>query len=107
MTRKQEIAIERLKRMAQQSLFYGDEWEFKQFEVRETSYGSVMVTIETGMKGDEGTLAAIFARDYCNVFVGPRGAVTWYKNSKGKLNTTKQRLSQQRTILAAVIDQRA
>lgn len=36
---------------------------------------SISISVETGLKGDEGTLAAIFARTRAQVFVGPRGGL--------------------------------
>ena len=103
MTQAQERAVQRVKRMAENSLFHGgpEKYEFKQFEVTDHEWGTVSVALETGMKGDEGTLAAIFARDYCHIFIGPRGAIYWYDKK-----CVEKRLAKERTILAAVIQQR-
>lgn len=106
MTQAQKRAVQRLRRLAEEDLFFGapEKHEFKKFEVEELDWGNVSVVIETGLKNDEGTMAAIFARDYCHVFVGPKGGVTWYRHKDGK--HTKRYLCEQKTILAAVIDQR-
>lgn len=90
MTKTQERKIELLKKRAAQELFMGDDDEFKKFEVTELNYGGVSVIIETGTKGDEGTLAQVFCRYRVHVFVGKRGGLTYYnargtsKSGKGK-----------------------
>ena len=105
MTKAQERAIEKLKKMAEREFFYGgaDKYEFKQFEVNVLNHWKdiVSVTIETGLKGDEGTMAAVLCREYCHVFVGPRGGVTWY-NRKG----TMKYLCEERLLSVAARDQR-
>ena len=102
MTKAQERSIEMLRKKAMSELFFGgaEKYEFKQFEVKEYE-GYLSLTIETGLKGDEGTMAEICARDYCFLFVGDRGGVTWYSR-KG----TKRYWCEHRSVLQAVIDQR-
>lgn len=109
MTRQQERMLERIKRKCEDSLFFGgpEKYEFKQWEVKD--YRSfVSLVFETGRKGDEGTMAAIFARDRAHLFIGPRGGVT-YPVSR-KLKNGEYRHSERRwngvSILTPVIDQR-
>jgi hypothetical protein len=76
MTSYQERAIEKIKRIALEDHGkYADNYELKQFEVHENEY-FVSLIVEVGMKGDEGTMASIFARDRGQVFIGKRGGVT-------------------------------
>ena len=101
MTKAQERAIEKLRKQTERDLFFSEKYEIKQFEVKEYEDGCLTLAIETGLKGDEGTMAEIYARDYCFLFIGDRGGVTWY-NRAG----TKRYLCEHRSLLKAVIDQR-
>ena len=102
MTKAQENAVARIKRLAEQTLFFSEDYEFKAWEVKE--YESfVSVLLETGLKGDEGTWASIIARDRAHLFIGKRGGIT-YPVSKNKRHYTKS--FNGHTILTVVIDQR-
>lgn len=86
MNKKQQQAIESFKRGAWLRGVHGrdDDYEFKRWEVTELSAGGiVMVIAEIGLKGDESTLASIFARDKFQVFFGLRGGMSAY-NDNGK-----------------------
>ena len=88
MTQAQERAVERIKGMAKKQLMYGDGYEFKVWQVEELNgCGIVSVVLETGLVGDEGTLAQVFGRDRAHMFVGKRGGVTYYDyKSKAQVN---------------------
>ena len=106
MTKAQERAIRFLKIQAESTLFFGapDKHEFKKFEVTESDFGPVFLTIETGLKGDEGTLAEVYARDWCHLVIGKKGGITWYRTKNGK--TVERFWCEHHSILQAVIDQR-
>ena len=55
-----------------------DDYEFKRWEVRETEWGKVEVYSVVGMKGDEGTAASLFCRNYRQIFIGKNGGVVTY-----------------------------
>ena len=101
MTKSQEKAIEKIRKLAE-DMFWGgaDNYEFKQFEVEELDYGAVSVVVETGHKNDEGTLAAVFCRDYCLLFGGKNGGITYYDNK------CKKKVFKGYSLLQAVCDQR-
>ena len=102
MTKAQENAIARIKRMAEQTLCYSEDYEFKEWEVKENEY-FVSVLLETGLKNDEGTWASIIARDRAHLFVGKRGGITYPVSKNGKHYTKSLN---GHTILTVVIDQR-
>ncbi len=103
MTKAQEKAVEKLRKMGKE-LFWGDEsdYEYKRFEINENEY-FVSLVMEVGRKGDEGTLGAIYARDRCHLFIGKRGGITYpCKNKAGEYIT---RRFKGYSILQAVCDQ--
>lgn len=102
MTKAQEKAVERIKTMAKKDLFFGDNWEIKKFEVTELEY-FVSVYVQTGIVGDEGTLASIVARDSCHLFIGKRGGITYPYT--GRNGWTRKSL-QGHSLLKVVIDQK-
>ena len=75
MTKYQKIMVERIKRYIEKhDLFNNDpKYEFKEFNVKETDYGIVIVYSVTGLKNDEGTIAAVFCRTKRYIFIGKRG----------------------------------
>lgn len=77
MTKQQEIMVEKIKRYIEKhDLFNNDpKYEFKEFTVEETDYGMVIVYSVTGLKNDEGTMAAIFCRTIRHIFIGKRGGL--------------------------------
>ena len=82
MTKAQERTIEAIKSGLPRFDFYGaaDKYEVKEFDVKE--YESfVSVYIVTGMKDDDGTLAAVLCRKYRHAFIGKKGGIS-YMNSK-------------------------
>lgn len=108
MTKAQERKIEVLKNMAIDTLFHGSDkskYEFKRFEVKPIDGCDIVsLIIETGLVGDEGTMASIFARDYCQLFIGTKGGVTYYPSHRVGKKMCKRVLKG--SILSAVIDQR-
>lgn len=67
----------------------GSRYEFKEFKVED--HGEfVSVYSVVGVKGDEGTMAAIIARTYRQIFIGKRGGVKTFDNQKkgGKAELT-------------------
>lgn len=81
MTKQQEIMIEKIKRYIEKyDLFNNDsKYEFKEFTVEETDYGTVHVYSVAGLKNDEGTMAEIFCRTIRHIFIGKRGGLRCYK----------------------------
>lgn len=104
MTQAQERAIERVRKMAKQT-FYGDNYEFKKFEVTEYDH-FVAVWVVTGMIGDEGTMASVFARDEALFFIGPKGALTYPVTSKRTGEQVKKSLGKSNNFLTVVCAQR-
>jgi len=76
-TQAQEKALEWLKReiMKHDSHNNPERCEFKKWEVTLTDYGKVYLVSEVGGKDDEGTMAAVFARSYRLIWIGPRGGL--------------------------------
>lgn len=62
MTNTQKKTIERIKKMAEQTFYAKDKYEIKIVEIDENDY-FVSLYIETGLIGDEGTLASTIGRD--------------------------------------------
>lgn len=104
MTKQQENAVKRIRREVagrdfydinswslpfdtakQEEMIAASDYEFKQFEVKETDYGVVWVSTEVGLKGDEGTMASWLARTHRHIGIGKRGGLFAYgKKPKGK-----------------------
>ena len=103
MTKQQEKAIKKIEELAKE-LLYGEEYEIKRFDIEELNDKFVEVVVETGMKNDSGTYAAIFCRDRAQLFVGKRGGVTYIcANKRGKIVS---RRFKGYSLLQAVCDQR-
>jgi len=85
MTKWQEIEIKRiLKWVEEHDLYKNDpDHEIKIFETQETDYGTVIVYIESGLKNDAGTMAAVLCRTRRHIFIGPKGGLKCYKHEKG------------------------
>ena len=102
MTKAQENKIEQIRKECVRQLFHGtpkDDYEFKTFEVKKLDYSNeVSLTVETGLKGDEGTMAQICGRHWFHIFIGPRGGIHYYKFRKngkgGRVNITRLNLLQ-------------
>lgn len=108
MTDRQKKMVEKLKAKAEISLFHGDGYEFKELKVKNLG-PFVSVSIVVGLKGDEGSLAAILCRDRFHCFVGKRGGVTYPVNYQCKNGNWKhvERRWDGCTVLTMVNDQRA
>ena len=104
MTAAQEKTVARIRRQAERELFFGrpEVYEFKVWEVEDCG-SFVSLVLETGMKEDEGTMAAIFCRDRAHLFVGPGGGITYpmYTKRRGSFTRRWDGVS----ILTPVIDQ--
>lgn len=93
MTKQQEAMINRIKKDiirydftdSHKKGFTVEEsrYEFKEFKV-EMLEGTDIVCVCSivGLKDDEGTMAACFARTYRQIFIGKRGGVMTYTNTK-------------------------
>lgn len=82
MTSSQQRKVDALRRHFEQEMaksprteeFSG--YELKQFEVTPSERTSlVFLRVVVGLVGDEGTMAAVFARDDRLIAIGPRGAL--------------------------------
>src|SRR5688572_6808126 len=90
MTPKQAKALEQLKEKILTSDSYGlpENYEYKEFEVKELEWGDVSLVTTVGRIGDEGTLASLIARNHRHIFIGPKGGLTlanpakWVKGKK-------------------------
>ena len=68
-----------------------NDYEVKRWEVDGDTYRHTSVIIETGRIGDEGTAAAILARNYAHFLIGPRGGMTVHTYLASKPVTYKGR----------------
>lgn len=85
MNTTQEKAVEFVKGNILQKLYSStsDAYEIKKFEVTEHNHKTfrgkektlVFIIVETGLKGDEKTMASIFAREYRHLLIKERGGV--------------------------------
>ena len=77
MTNSQTKQVEYLRQEALKvAKEYHRNGEIKNFKITECGY-FVSVEIEIGNAGDEDTLAAIFCREDCLLFIGKRGKITY------------------------------
>lgn len=82
MTRQQENVIARIKRTVVQEICpNGTQYELKEFEVTEYDHFVALYCV-TGLKDDEGTLAAVYCRDRLHLFIGKRGGITYPVDTK-------------------------
>lgn len=101
MTKAQEMTIERIRKAAENMHGHcSDSYEIKEWTVDENEY-FVSLCFEVGLKGDEGTMAALIARDRCQLFIGKRGGISYPVSKNGK-HYTKRFTS----LYAVSIDQR-
>ncbi len=69
-----------------------DGYEFKQFEINQVGEGkSIFVHLETGLINDEGTMAAIYARDRYGFCIGKRGGLESHDGNKYQRNYTRDK----------------
>ena len=87
MTKQQELKLKRIKETVILEWVKDQDSEIKQFKVEETPH-FVSLVIEVGLKGDEGTLAAVFGRYRAHLFIGRKGGLT-YVDKKGKIRKLK------------------
>ena len=85
MTKAQEAVIKTvesymLNRMCKRN--EDNRYEVKRKEVDEITENTVSLVIETGLKGDEGTMAAILCRDMVHLFIGKKGGVSCYVKAR-------------------------
>ena len=84
MTNAQEIVIKRIRNEVEK--IHGtcsDSYEIKEWIIDDCEY-FVSLCFEVGLKNDEGTMAALTARDRGHIFIGKRGGISYpvYKNGK-------------------------
>lgn len=84
MTKKQEKALELIEKEVPEFDFHKPEnYEIKKWEVKELEYAeTIMLCLETGLKGDEDTMAR-FSRKYRCILIGPRGDIYAFKYGCG------------------------
>lgn len=85
MTKAQEAVIKTvesymLHRMCRRN--EDDRYEVKRKEVDEVTENIVSLFIQTGLKGDEGTMASILCRDTVHLFIGKKGGVSCYVTAR-------------------------
>lgn len=90
-TETQKHTIRRIIRQFPDLFFYDhyDKYEVKKFELVENEHGTISLYVQAGMIGDEGTYAAILARDTLHIFIGKRGGIT-YVNDNCKVKRVKE-----------------
>lgn len=82
MNASQQKSVEWVKRQIE--TWHGtcaESYEIKRFEVTEHALSfrkdpMVFISAVVGLKGDEGTMAAVMCRDTWHLHIGPRGSVT-------------------------------
>lgn len=91
MTRAQEIAVQKIRKYIEENDMHKNDpdYEFKEFKVKETDYGTVVVYSVTGRKNDDGTMAAVFCRNRRQIFIGKRGGLRGFKYDSDKKKTTE------------------
>lgn len=102
MTKQQEKAIEKVRRLVKAEL-YSDDYEIKEWKISECEY-FVSLVVEYGLKNDEGTMASLIARDRAHLFIGEKGGIT-YPVTKKNGDIVRRRFKGY-SILQAVCDQR-
>ena len=107
-TKAQEKAISNIKKLAEKLYDqHADKYEIKKFEVDVNKYFANVI-VEVGMKEDEGTMAEVFCRDTAQLYVGPRGGITYPVSKKMKDGSWKhyEKRFCGYSLLQAVVDQR-
>ena len=89
MNKSQQIAIDNMRAYIERVDFHDSytsdkisKYEFKRWEVTATDYGTLWVTSEVGLIGDEGTIAEALARTLRHIHIGKRGGLSTYADSK-------------------------
>lgn len=102
MTKAQERKVKMLRRQAETEFSFT---EVKTFEVEENEY-FVSVYAVIGLPEDEGTMAAVFARDSIHVFIGKKGGITYPVSKQLKNGQWKHYTKRYERFLATSLDQR-
>ena len=108
LTKAQEKAISNIKKLAEKvHERHADKYEIKRFDVDTNEYFADVV-VEIGMKDDEGTMAEVFCRECAQLFVGPRGGITYPVSKQMKNGSWKHytKRFEGYSLLQAVVDQR-
>ena len=86
MTNSQKLKVECVRNEVQNiAKNYYIHGEIKEFEIIESEYGHVEVRFQVGDVNDENNAyALIYNREHGQIFIGKRGAITYYKNGKCK-----------------------
>ena len=90
MTKSQEMVLERVKKAIPEKFLYNENYEIKEFNVEEYDH-FISVYACTGLKEDEGTMAAVYCRETIHIFIGKRGGITypmWNKKKKKQYTKT-------------------
>ena len=87
MTREQESVINAIEAYMLHRYVIGKRDDEKRYEIKykqvdPITENTISLVIETGLIGDEGTLAAILCRDRIHVFVGKKGGVRCYVTAR-------------------------
>lgn len=77
---------------------YLNNYEVKELKVTTSEdWKDVLVSIEVGRVGDEGTMAELICRDHYQFFIGPRGGMFYYpENSHNARRINKYELGKVR-----------
>ena len=108
MTKSQERALNKIKRLAEKWANEGfEDGELKKWDVEENEY-FVSVIVEIGGKNDEGTWAEVVCRDRAQLFIGKCGGITYPVHKRLKNGTFKHytKTFKGYSILQVVVDQR-
>ena len=81
MTKQQEQKLNAIRNAVTRQWLYNDDSEIKTWEVEENEF-FVSLRVEVGLKGDEGTMAAIFGRESALIFIGKKGGLSYPTNAK-------------------------
>lgn len=86
MTKMQEKRVKQIKENWTQlchGIKYAEKYEIKEWEVEELKY-FVSLIIEVGLKNDEGTMAQVYCRKRCHIFIYKGGRMTYPISHKKK-----------------------
>lgn len=65
-------------------------YEVKSEDWRYTDYGTLVLCITIGRKGDEGTMAACLCRNHWQVFIGRKGGCMCFDSKRGRKGRSKK-----------------
>lgn len=89
MTREQEIKVKEIEKIMIGLVGHPETKEIKEEKIEELNHGQVLMVIEVGNIGDEGTMASIICRDRDHVFIGPKGGCYTYSKARSGKNKGK------------------